>query len=62
MLARRQQTTNGEPMKRCIRTLARPGSGFTLIEMLVVIAIAAIIIAITLSIAHGAIKMIRSFQ
>ncbi len=36
--------------------------GFTLVEMLVVIAIAAIIIAITLGIAHGAIKMVRSFQ
>jgi len=36
--------------------------GFTLIEMLVVIAIAALIIAITLGIARGAIKMVRSFQ
>jgi len=34
--------------------------GFTLIEMLVVIAIAAIILALTLSIAHGVMKMVRS--
>jgi len=45
------QAINGKPMKR---------RGFTLVEMLVVIAIAAIILALTLSIAHGVMKMVRS--
>lgn len=49
-------------MKRYICSRTRPRRGFTLVEMLVVIAIAAIILAITLTIAHGAIKMVRSFQ
>lgn len=47
------QIINGEPMKQ---------RAFTLVEMLVVIAIAAIILALTLTIAHGVIKMVRSFQ
>ncbi len=45
------QTFNGEPMKQ---------RGFTLVELLVVMAIAAIILALTLSIAHGVMKMVRS--
>lgn len=56
------QAFNGESMKRYICSRTRPRRGFTLVEMLVVIAIAAIILAITLTIAHGAIKMVRSFQ